>query len=127
MALDGKERRRFVRKKLPLDIYVAVNNKLLLWDTSFNFSERGACFQLPIMFSKNDFLYFSFAGKAYSPLEGIKFTILGTIVWVSNEETKKNRYLYGTEFMLDDNNFASYDSMSDLFNRLTLNQSFTTV
>ena len=126
MALNGKERRKFVRKELPLDIYLAVNNKLLLWDTSFNFSERGACFQLPVKFSKNDYLYFSFAGRANSPLDGIKFTILGMIVWISEQESNKNKYRYGTEFLLDDNHFVSYDNMRYLFNRLTSNQSFAT-
>ena len=126
MALIGKERRKFVRKELPLDIYLAVYNKLLLWDTSFNFSERGACFQLPVKFSKNDYLYFSFAGRTNSPLEGIKFTILGMIIWINDQESRKNRYKYGTEFMLDDDHFVSYDKMSNLFNRLTSNQSFVT-
>ena len=127
MALNGQERRKFVRKELPLDIYLAVNNKLLLWDTSFNFSERGASFQLPVKFSKMDYLYFSFAGRADSPLEGIKFTILGMIVWIGEQDSHKNKYRYGTEFMLDDDHFVSYDRMNNLFNRLTSNQSFTTV
>ncbi len=102
------EKREYSRYHLPLNLNV--NKKKDNSDKQYDISLGGTCFFSLNIFKENDFLLFHFSGIKGSPYEGIKFSILGRIIWLQKFNYKMTKY--GAEFKFYDDPFSSQQQSS---------------
>lgn len=102
LPIAPHERRKHSRRFLPLDVFV--NNKGSRDDIQFDICEEGVCFRSTNRFLLNDFLFFYFIGQQESAIAEVKFSILGKVVWSS--EQANGCYKYGAQFRFFNDPFS---------------------
>ena len=96
------EKRTHIRYTLPLTLFI--NEKGENGDQLCNISKGGACFQSPGIFNLDDFVLLHFSNDEESPLEDVKFSLVGRILRVDEKEGEL--FKYGIQFEIFNDPFS---------------------
>lgn len=109
------EKRVNVRYTLPL--ILCINTKGENGDHLCNISKGGACFQSPVIFNIDDFVLLHFSAGEESPIEDVKFSLVGKITRVDDKEG--DLFKYGAKFEIYSDPFSEeqYSKMVSGVNR----------
>ena len=108
------EKRTHIRYTLPLTLFI--NEKGENGNQLCNISKGGACFQSPVIFNLDDFVLLHFSTGEESPLEDVKFSLVGRIIRV--DEKEGDLFKYGTQFEIFNDPFSrqQYSNMISCVN-----------
>lgn len=115
------ERRSYSRYNLPLILFI--NTKGEDGDSLCNISKGGACFKSPVIFNIDDFVLMHFLAGKESPLDNIKFSLVGRIIRV--DEKEGDQFKYGVKFEIFNDPFSreQYSKMISSVNQFAAGSS----